>query len=177
MIFTSTHLSGVFRIVPELIHDERGFFARSWCQQDFASHGLNSRVAQCNISLSSKKGTLRGMHYQSTPFAETKLVRCTRGSIFDVALDLRPDSATYKCWVGAILTAKNREMLSIPEGCAHGFLTLEDDCEVFYQVSETYHPEAACGVRWNDPAFAIAWPEQVKVISQRDAAYPDFVTP
>lgn len=114
------------------------------------------------------------MHYQAAPFAETKLVRCTRGSIFDVAIDLRPESPTYKQWTSAILTAENHHMLSIPPGCAHGFLTLEDDCEVFYQISEFYQPEAARGVRWNDPAFGIAWPGKVEVISLRDSAYPDY---
>jgi len=175
MTFHKTNIAGVFEIRPELVVDERGFFGRSWCQQEFASHGLNSRLVQCNISGSLRKGTLRGMHYQVAPFAETKLVRCTRGSIFDVALDLRPDSPTYRNWTAAILTAENHHMLSIPEGCAHGFLTLEDNCEVFYQMSEFYHPETARGVRWNDPAFGVDWPAKAEVISARDASYPDFI--
>ena len=174
MTFVETKIAGVFEIRPEFVHDERGFFGRSWCQKEFASHGLNPRLVQCNISGNLRKGTLRGMHYQVAPFAETKLVRCTRGSIFDVALDLRPDSRTYKDWTAAVLTAGNHHMLSIPEGCAHGFLTLEDDCEVFYQMSEFYHPETARGVRWDDPAFGIAWPGKAEVISARDASYPDF---
>ena len=174
MTFLETKISGVFEIRLELVHDERGFFTRSWCQKEFASHGLNSRLVQCNISGSLRKGTLRGMHYQGAPYAETKIIRCTRGSIFDVAIDLRPDSPTYKGWTAAILTAGNHHMLCIPEGCAHGFLTLEDDCEVFYQMSEFYHPETARGVRWNDPAFGIAWPGKAEVISARDASYPDF---
>jgi dTDP-4-dehydrorhamnose 3,5-epimerase len=174
MIFEETRIFGVLAIHPELVRDERGFFARSWCQQEFASQDLNSRLVQCNISGSSKKGTLRGMHYQTTPYGETKLIRCTRGSIFDVALDLRRNSPTYKQWMGTVLTGENHLMLCIPEGCAHGFLTLEDDCEVFYQMSEFYHPEAARGVRWNDPAFGIEWPGKVEVISARDAAYSDF---
>jgi len=174
MIFLETKISGVFEIHLEPKQDERGFFARSWCQKQFEDHGLNSRLVQCNISGSLQRGTLRGMHYQAAPFAETKLIRCTRGSIFDVALDLRPDSPTYKRWAAAVLSAGNHHMLSVPEGCAHGFLTLEDNCEVFYQMSEFYHPEAARGVRWNDPAFGIDWPEKVKVISARDASYPDF---
>jgi dTDP-4-dehydrorhamnose 3,5-epimerase len=174
MKFLETKISGVFEIHSELVHDERGFFARSWCQNEFASHGLNPRVVQCNISGSLRKGTLRGMHFQEAPFAETKLVRCTRGSIFDVALDLRRNSSTYRQWTAAVLTAVNHSMLCIPEGCAHGFLTLEDDCEVFYQMSEFYRPEAARGVRWNDSAFGIAWPEKMEVISARDASYPDF---
>jgi dTDP-4-dehydrorhamnose 3,5-epimerase len=174
MKFLETKLSGVFEIHPELIHDERGFFARSWCQKEFASRGLNSRLVQCNISGSLRKGTLRGMHYQVTPNAETKLIRCTRGSIFDVALDLRPESPTFKRWTSAVLTAGNHSMLYIPEGCAHGFLTLEANCEVFYQMSEFYHPESARGVRWNDPAFGIEWPEKAEILATRDASYPDF---
>jgi dTDP-4-dehydrorhamnose 3,5-epimerase len=174
MRFLETKVSGVFEIRPDLIIDERGFFARSWCQQEFASRGLNFGLVQSNISGSPRKGTLRGMHYQVAPFAETKLVRCTRGSIFDVALDLRPDSPTYKRWTAAVLTADNHLMLCIPEGCAHGFLTLEHNCEVFYQMSEFYHPETARGVRWNDPAFGIEWPGGAEVISSRDASYPDF---
>jgi dTDP-4-dehydrorhamnose 3,5-epimerase len=175
MKFLETRISGVFEVLPELLSDERGFFARSWCQKEFAAHGLTSRMVQCNISDSLRKGTLRGMHLQAAPFAETKLIRCTRGSIFDVALDLRPGSPTYKQWVAAVLTAENHGMLFIPEGCAHGFLTLEDNCEVFYQMSEFYHPEAARGVRWNDPAFGIEWPGKAEVISARDAAYSDFL--
>jgi dTDP-4-dehydrorhamnose 3,5-epimerase len=174
MKFLETEIAGVFEIVPELVHDERGFFARSWCQEEFASHGLNSRLVQCNISGNLKKGTLRGMHYQDSPYAEAKLVRCTRGSIFDVAVDLRVDSSTYKRWASAVLSAENHSMFYVPEGCAHGFLTLEDNSEVFYQMSEFYHSEAAQGVRWNDPAFGIEWPAKPEVISARDASYPDF---
>lgn len=176
MKFQETKLPGVFEICAELIHDQRGFFARSWCQEEFSSHGLNSRLVQCNISGNLRKGTLRGLHYQTAPFAEAKLVRCTRGSIFDVALDLRQDSPTFKQWAGAVLRAENHRMLFIPEGCAHGFLTLEDDSEVFYQMSESYHPEAARGFRWNDPAFRIEWPGKVEVISDRDASYADFIS-
>jgi len=174
MTFLETKISGVFEIRPELARDERGFFGRSWCQKEFAYHGLDSRLVQCNISGNFRKGTMRGMHYQVAPFAETKLVRCTRGSIFDVALDLRPGSSTYKHWAASVLSAENHHMLSIPEGCAHGFLTLEDHCEVFYQMSEFYDPESARGVRWNDPAFGIEWPGIAEVISARDASYPDF---
>jgi len=177
MTFLETKISGVFEIRPELIHDQRGFFARSWCQEEFNSHGLNSRLVQCNISGNLRKGTLRGMHYQGAPFAEAKLVRCTRGSIFDVAVDLRQGCPTFRQWTGAVLTAGNHQMLFIPEGCAHGFLTLEDDCEVFYQMSEFYHPETARGVRWDDPAFGIEWPGNVDVISDRDASYADFTSP
>jgi dTDP-4-dehydrorhamnose 3,5-epimerase len=174
MIFLETKIAGVFEIRPEVVPDERGFFARSWCQKEFASHGLNTRLAQCNISRSLRKGTLRGMHYQVAPHAETKLVRCTRGSIFDVAVDLRADSPTYRQWTAAVLTAENHHMFCVAGGCAHGFLSLEDGCEVFYQMSEFYHPEAAHGVRWDDPAFGIDWPGKVEVISARDASYPDF---
>lgn len=131
-------------------------------------------MVQCSVSLNVKKGTLRGVHLQAAPYGEAKLVRCTSGAIYDVVLDLRPQSATFKKWIGVNLTATNRYMLYIPEGCAHGFLTLEDNTEVFYQMSEFYHPEAARGVRWNDPAFQIAWPERVEVISERDRNYPDF---
>lgn len=177
MKFLETKLPGVFEICPELIHDQRGFFARSWCQEEFSSRGLNSRLVQCNISGNLRKGTLRGMHYQSAPFAEAKLVRCTRGSIFDVALDLRQDCPTFKQWTGAVLSAENHRMLFMPEGCAHGFLTLEDDSEVFYQMSESYHPEAARGFRWDDPTFGIEWPGKIEVISDRDASYADFARP
>jgi len=174
MIFIKTKIASVFEIHPEKVMDDRGFFARSWCQRQFAAQGLDSQLVQCNISASSRKGTLRGMHYQVEPFAETKLIRCTRGSIFDVAVDLRPDSPTYKQWTSAVLTAENHHMLYVPRGCAHGFLTLEDHCEVFYQMSQVYHPEAARGIRWDDPAFAIEWPGKVEVIASRDNCYPDF---
>jgi dTDP-4-dehydrorhamnose 3,5-epimerase len=174
MIFQETELAGVFEIGLEPKCDERGFFARSWCQQEFEQQGLSQRPVQCSISFNRKKGTLRGMHYQIEDYAETKLVRCTRGAIYDVAVDLRPHSATFMRWMGVELTSTNRHALYIPEGCAHGFLTLADDTEVLYQISETYHPEAARGVRWNDPAFNIAWPELVEVISERDRTYSDF---
>ena len=176
MKFLETKLPGVFEICLELIHDQRGFFARAWCQEEFSSRGLNSRLVQCNLSGNLRKGTLRGMHFQAAPFAEAKLVRCTRGSIFDVALDLRKDRPTFKQWTRAVLTAQNHRMLFIPEGCAHGFLTLEDDSEVFYQMSESYHPEAAHGFRWDDPAFGIEWPSKAEVISDRDASYADFTS-
>jgi dTDP-4-dehydrorhamnose 3,5-epimerase len=174
MIFHETKLSGVFEIRLEPQFDERGLFARSWCQKEFEEHGLNPRLVQCNVSFNVKMGTLRGMHYQEAPSAETKLVRCTQGAIYDVALDLRPNSPTFKQWVATVLNGVNRRMLYIPEGCAHGFLTLEDQTEVFYQMSEFYHPEASRGVRWDDPLFHINWPTQIEVISQRDRTYPDF---
>jgi dTDP-4-dehydrorhamnose 3,5-epimerase len=176
MIFIETKLKGAFIIEPERLEDERGFLARSFCQKEFEEHGLNPRVVQCNVSFNKKKGTFRGMHYQTAPYEEAKLVRCTRGAIYDVALDLRPASPTFKQWIGVELTATNRRMLYIPEGFAHGFQTLQDDTEVFYQVSEFYHPESAKGVRWNDPVFGFVWPDDIRVISDRDRQCPDFVS-
>src|ERR1700740_3810145 len=177
MRFLETKIPGVYEISIEPKRDERGFFARSWCAQEFASHGLNSKLLQCSISFNTHKGTLRGVHYQAAPYQEAKLVRCTKGAIFDVAIDLRPRSRTFKSWVSVVLTAELRKMLYVPEGCAHGFLTLEDNTEVFYQMSEFYNPASARGVRWDDPAFQIAWPETIAVISDRDRTYPDFKQP
>jgi dTDP-4-dehydrorhamnose 3,5-epimerase len=174
MIFRETDLKGAYVIELEKREDERGFFARSWCRREFESHGLNSCIAQCDISLNVKKGTLRGMHYQIQPFEEAKLVRCTRGAMYDVIVDLRRDSPSYKKHLGAVLTADSGKMLYAPEGFAHGFLTLEDYTEVHYQISEYYAPDHARGFRWNDPAFAIAWPSEIKVISDRDRNYRDF---
>jgi dTDP-4-dehydrorhamnose 3,5-epimerase len=174
MLFHQTQLPGVFEIHLEPHHDERGFFARSWCPKEFEAHGLNPALAQCNISFNLRKGTLRGMHYQAPPHAEAKIVRCTQGAIYDVVLDLRPSSPAYKKWIAVELSSANRHMVYIPEGCAHGFLTLEDKTEILYQMSEFYNPESARGVRWNDPAFRISWPEKMQVISERDAAYPGF---
>ncbi len=174
MIFQETRLAGVFEIQLEPKRDDRGFFARSWCRDEFQQQGLNPRLVQSSISFNPKKGTLRGMHYQSDPYGEAKVVRCTRGAIYDVALDMRPLSATFMQWIASELTAENRNALYIPEGCAHGFLTVDDDTEVFYQMTEFYHLEAARGVRWNDPAFKMEWPGPVKIISERDRTYPDF---
>jgi len=174
MTFKETAISGVFEIGIQAIRDERGFFARAWCRSEFEQHGLESTLVQCNISFNARKGTLRGMHFQSAPFEETKLVRCTQGAIYDVILDLRPQSTTFKSWVAVTLAAENRNMVYIPKGCAHGFLTMQDETEVFYQMSEVYNAESAHGVRWNDPAFGIAWPDRVEVISDRDRNYPDF---
>ena len=173
MRFTETKVAGAFLIEPEPIADERGFFARTWCRSEFADHGLNPELAQANISFNHRKGTLRGLHYQQAPRAEAKLVRATRGAIWDLALDLRRDSPSYLAWFGAELTADNRSMLYVPEGCAHGFLTLADATEVAYQMSAPYAPAAARGVRWDDPAFGIEWPGEVVVINERDASYPD----
>jgi len=176
VIFKETELAGACLIELEELHDDRGFFARSWCQREFESHGLNPRVVQCNVSFSARKGTLRGLHYQSPPREEAKLVRCTAGSIYDVIVDLRPASPSFKRHLGVILTATEHNMLYVPEGFAHGFQTLEDNTEVFYQMSEFYVAEASRGLRWNDPAFAIQWPSPPTVISERDQNHPDFAT-
>jgi dTDP-4-dehydrorhamnose 3,5-epimerase len=174
MIFRETTIGGVWIIEPECHEDQRGFFARTWDTDEFAKLGLSARLVQCSISYNRLRGTLRGMHYQAEPHEETKVVRCTAGSIFDVAVDLRPVSPTFCSWFGAELSAENRLALYVPEGCAHGFLTLTDRSEVAYQISEPHAPDAARGVRWDDPAFGIDWPEDVVVINERDRSYPDF---
>lgn len=174
MIFLETRIPGALRIDLERHEDERGSFARSYCRQEFETHGLDSRVEQCNVSRSRFKGTLRGMHYQAAPHAEAKLVRCTRGALHDVIIDLRPDSPAFRRHVALELSEANERMLFVPEGVAHGFLTLEDDTEVFYQMSAAYHPQSARGVRWDDPAFGIHWPFAPAAISDRDRSYPDF---
>jgi dTDP-4-dehydrorhamnose 3,5-epimerase len=177
MRFIATKLPLVFVVEPERVEDERGFFARTWSPEDLVARGLNPRLAQCCISFNRCRGTLRGMHYQVPPHAEAKLVRCTQGAIYDVALDLRPDSPTFMQWAAAELTADNRRMLYIAEGCAHGFQTLAGDSEVCYQISAPYKPDACRCVRWNDPAFGIAWRSDVpiSVISERDRTNPDWV--
>ena len=174
MIFLDTSLPDVFEIHLQVKPDERGFFARTWCQKEFNAHGLNARLVQCNLSFNTRKGTLRGIHYQAAPYAEAKLVRCTKGAIYDVVLDLRPQSPKFKQSIAVILTAEKRNMIYVPEGCAHGFLTLEEETEVFYQMSEFYNSESARGVRFDDPAFHITWPEKIEVISDRDRNYPNF---
>lgn len=174
MIFSETDLPGVWVVDPERHEDERGFFARSWCQREFAQRGLETRLVQCNISFNKRRGTLRGMHYQAAPYQEVKLIRCTRGAIHDVLIDLRPTSPTFRRHIAVVLDCESRRMLYVPEGLAHGFQTLEDDTEVFYQMSEFYAPDHARGVRWNDPAFGIRWPEAERTISERDQHYPDF---
>lgn len=174
MIFTETPLKGAFVITPELIEDGRGFFARSWCKREFEKHGLNPNLVQCNISFNKKKGTFRGMHYQAAPHEEAKLVRCTMGSIYDVIIDLRKDSSTFKKWFGVELTSKNRKMLYIPECFSHGFQTLEDETEVFYQMSEFYYPENARGISYCDTTFGIEWPLLDKVVSSRDQLFEKF---
>ena len=174
MNFQETKISGVFELLLEPMADERGFFARTWCKNEFEAQGLASSLEQCSISYNSRKRTLRGMHFQVAPFEETKVVRCTRGAIYDVVLDLRAESHTYKQWISVFLTAENRSMIYVPKGCAHGFLTLQDDTEVFYQMSQVYDAASARGVRWNDPAFSISWPEKIETISERDRTYADF---
>ncbi len=174
MIFSETKLKGAFLIEPERKEDHRGFFARTWCQEEFEAHGLNSKLVQCSVSFNNKKGTLRGMHFQIVPFEETKLVRCTKGEIFDVIIDLRPNSGTFKRHFSVILNENNRLMLYIPGGFAHGFQTMADNTEVFYQMSQVYSPEHSGGVRWNDPAFGIQWPQDDRIIIDRDLNYPDF---
>lgn len=175
MKFIETDLKGAFIIELEKLEDNRGFFARSWCKREFDEHGLNSNATQANVSYNKKKGTLRGMHLQSKPYAETKLVRCTRGAIYDVIIDLRPDSATYKKWLGVELSADNGKMLYVPENFAHGFQTLKDDTEVTYQVTQYYTPGYEKGIRWNDPAFRINWPVTVAVISEKDENWQDYL--
>lgn len=172
MIFHETAVAGAWRIEPERVEDDRGFFARTWCRREFAASGLNPDLSQCSVSWNRRAGTLRGLHYQAAPHVEAKLVRCTRGALFDVVLDLRHGSPTEGRWASAELTADNRRLLYIPEGCAHGFLTLVDDTEVFYQISADYHPESSRGLRWDDPAAGIDWPAVPRVISARDEGWP-----
>lgn len=176
MKFTETRLKDAFIIDLDKFEDDRGFFARSWCKKEIDEHGLNSNVVQVNVSNNRKKGTLRGMHYQVSPYEETKLIRCTKGALYDVIIDLRPDSETYKQWIGVELTAGNYKSLYVPEGFGHGFQTLEDDTEATYQVTEFYTPGAEAGIRYNDPQFAIDWPMEIAVISDKDRNWPDFTS-
>jgi dTDP-4-dehydrorhamnose 3,5-epimerase len=175
MIFTELGIHGVFTIEIEKKTDDRGFFARTWCRKEFEKQHLDSRIVQINMSFNEKKGTLRGMHYQAAPYEEVKIIRCIRGAIYDVIVDLRVHSPTHKKWFGVELTKDNYNMLYVPEGFAHGFQTLKDNTEVFYQVSQYYSPEHERGVRWNDSAFNIKWPEvQNRIISQKDMDWPDY---
>lgn len=174
MIFDPTPIEGAFHVRLEPHQDERGFFARSWCRDEFDARGLSSELAQCNISYNHRRGTLRGLHYQAPPHAEAKLVRCTRGRIFDVVVDLRPSAPTFKKWWSAELSADNRDMVYIPEGIAHGFVTLEDKTEVAYQMSTPYRPESARGLRYDDPAFAITWPFAPTLIGANDLVFAPF---
>jgi len=173
MIFRETKLAGVFVIDAEPIADERGAFARTFCAREFAAHGLDAAIAQCSASFNAKKGTLRGLHYQASPHAEAKLVRVTAGAVYDVAVDLRAGSPTYGQWAATELTAENRRMLYIPKGCAHGFQTLADASEVFYQIGEFYEPASGRGLRWNDADLAIPWPDKTApILSERDRVFP-----
>ena len=175
MMFTETKLRGVYLLEPRRFEDERGFFAPAFSAPEFAARGMASHFVENNISYSRGRGTLRGMHYQAAPHGQAKLVRCTRGRIFDVAVDLRRDSPTFRQWVGVELSAENRSMLYVPHDCAHGFQTLVDDTEVFYMVSRPYAPDSGRGFRWDDPAFGIVWPEAgQRLLLPRDGEYPDF---
>jgi dTDP-4-dehydrorhamnose 3,5-epimerase len=174
MRFNETRVIGAWVVEPDLQVDERGAFARTWDVDEFAQRGLESSLVQCSISVNTRRGTLRGLHFQVAPHEETKLVRCTRGAIFDVAVDLRRDSPTFTRWSGVELSADNRLALYVPKGCAHGFLTLADDAEVLYQMTAAYAPDAARGVRYDDPSFDIEWPDAVVVVNARDRSYPDF---
>lgn len=174
MKFTETKLKGAYLIEPELIEDERGYFARGFCTREFEEIGLKPCIVQCNISSNKKKGTLRGMHYQKPPFCEVKMVRCFKGAVYDVIVDLRQDSPTFKQWLGFELNENNKNMLYIPEGFAHGFITLEDDTMLYYHVSEFFNPQADSGVRYNDPVFNIKWPFEPAIISEKDSNHGDF---
>jgi dTDP-4-dehydrorhamnose 3,5-epimerase len=175
LIFTELALPGAFVIELEPRADERGFFARAFCVDEFRAHGLETDIRQANVSRNARKGTVRGMHYQRPPFAEVKMVRCVNGAIFDVIIDLRRDSPTYLQWIGVELSRDNRKMMYIPEGFAHGFQSLTDDSELFYMATQCYSPEHEAAVRWNDPRFAITWPLAGVIVSPKDAAHPDFI--
>ena len=175
MKFSPTTLDGAYIVELEPHRDHRGFFARTWCRDEFEQHGLDGDLAQCSISFNPRRGTLRGMHWQCAPREEVKLVRCTTGAIYDVIIDLRPTSPTYLRYLAVELTRSDRRALYVPRGFAHGFQTLSDDCEVLYQMSECFAPEHARGARWNDPAFAIEWPIPDPIILDRDNTYPDYV--
>jgi len=175
MIFTETKLKGAYVIELEKREDDRGFFARTFCKSEALPYGLKTDIVQANMSASKKKGTLRGMHYQLAPHAETKLIRCTKGSLFDVIIDIRPESPTYKQWFGTELTADNYKMVYVPEGFAHGFVTLEDNTEAVYLVTAAYNKESERAIRYNDPAFNITWPVDVTELSEKDTSHPDFI--
>lgn len=175
MNFQPMAIAGAWLIEPERLNDERGFFARTWCSRLFADMGLNPELRQCGISFSDKRHTLRGLHYQRPPHAESKLIRCTQGAAYHVVVDLRKESATYLQWSHATLRAVDRNMLYVPEGAAHGFITLQDATEIFYQISQFHVPESAAGVRWNDSAFCIDWPAKPAVIAERDRLYADYL--
>lgn len=178
MIFTPLELPGAFLVVPEKIGDERGFFARAWCRREFRARGLAAEFPQANVAFSRRKGTLRGMHYQKAPAAEAKLIRCTRGRIYDVMIDLRRGSPSFTRWCGRVLSARRLEMLYVPEGVAHGYLSLADTSEVCYLVSQPYAPALERGVRWDDPAFGVDWPAPgARIVSAKDRSWPPFAPP
>ncbi len=174
MTFEETKINGAFVVQLEKLKDHRGYFARAWCKEELEQMNLETDIKQYNASYNYKKGTLRGLHYQNPPYTETKYVRCTNGAVYDVIVDLRPESPTYKKWLGIELSAENMKMLYVPKGCAHGYLTLTDNAEVFYMVTAFYHKEAEGGVRYNDPAFNIEWPVEITDISDKDKKHPDF---
>ena len=176
MRFSETNIQGVWILEQERRGDDRGYFARTWCADELARHGLVNVLAQSSISFNARQGTLRGMHFQPAPHEEQKLVYVPRGAIFDVAIDLRPESPSFRKWVGVELNQTNGRMLYVPGGCAHGFLTLADDTLVDYKMSVPYAPNFSFGVRWNDPAFGVEWPRKPRMLSERDANYPDFVS-
>jgi dTDP-4-dehydrorhamnose 3,5-epimerase len=175
MIFTELALKGAYLLELTPVHDDRGFFARTWCQQEFSSYGLNPSFVQCSTSYNKLRGTLRGMHFQLPPHQEAKLIRCVQGAIYDVVVDLRPQSDTFGNWYGIELSATNRKAIYVPAGFAHGFLTLSDDAEVLYQISEYFHQDSASGFRWDDSRFGIQWPIEITTMSLRDKNYPDFL--
>lgn len=174
MIFSETPIPGAFVIEPTRIEDHRGFFARIWCTHELEQQGLETRLVQSNVGFSLRKGTLRGLHFQEPPHAEVKIVRCTKGSVFDVIVDLRPESPTYTRWFGSELSADNCTMLYIPQGCAQGYITLVDNTEIYYHTSDFYHPKSASGIRFDDPEFGIVWPVEISIISQQDRQWPDY---
>nr|WP_320161290.1 dTDP-4-dehydrorhamnose 3,5-epimerase [uncultured Methanoregula sp.] len=174
MIFTETKIKDMYIIEPDLLTDERGFFARSFCKDEFQKHGLETSIVQCNVSYNKKKGTFRGMHYQVAPFEEVKIVSCTKGAIYDVVLDLREKSKTYCQWVATEINDKNYKMIYIPKGCAHGFQTLKDETVVYYQMNQFFHPEYSQAVRGDDPVFGIVWPKSRIILSEKDNLLPNF---
>lgn len=174
MIFTELELKGAFLIDIERLEDERGFFGRIWCKEEFREHGLNTSLVQANVSYNKFKATLRGMHFQKKPFQESKLVRCTKGSIYDVIIDIRPESNTFKQWIGVELNDVNRRMLYVPEGFAHGFMTLQDETEIYYMITEYYTKKAESGIKWDDPEINIEWPLDPLIVSDKDSNHPKF---
>ena len=174
MIFKETPLAGAYVVDLKRLEDPRGFFARAFCADEFKAHGMVPDVLQANLSWNEKRGTLRGMHYQLAPYQETKFIRCVRGSLYDIIIDLRPDSPTFGKSFGIELTADNRTALFVPRDFAHGFITLQDDTEAIYMVSQTYQPGSEAGIRWNDPGFKLSWPMEPVVISDKDANWPDY---